>query len=458
VSLTRHPAEIIKGSSSPLLAKHSDWPRVELGEVATIQNGAAFKSSLFDAVAGVPLIRIRDLGKSETSLRYRGEYDDRYLVHPGQMLIGMDGDFRVARWEGETALLNQRVCRLSPDPEKIVPDFLLRVLPGYLEAIQHATSSTTVRHLSSRDIARIPIPLPALADQRRIAERLDQVERYRQKVIERLQTARANLQRVRGAVLHAACSGRLTADWRGKAATPATPDLRSIAWERRLAEEQGFVEPQLNPHAPTDDLPAGWTRVPLGLVLADVKYGTSKRSSYEEDGTPVLRIPNVSAGRLDISDLKFANIGDREIKSLRLEVGDLLMIRSNGSVPLVGITAMVTSEGEGMAYAGYLMRLRVDRELMEPDFLRLMLATPQLRNQIEIPARSTSGVHNINQHEVRALGAPLPSRDEQTEIVRRATLSLETLGKLVTKIDELEKHLSHLHRAVLSKTLRQSPS
>src|SRR6266568_3778624 len=95
-----------------------------------------------------------------------------------------------------------------------------------------------------------------------------------------------------------------------------------------------------------------------GLLLENLQYGTSKRSDYGVDGIPVLRIPNISSGRLSLSDLKFARLDKREADSLALRSSDLLMIRSNGSAQLLGRAVLVTEAACGMAYAGYLMRLR----------------------------------------------------------------------------------------------------
>lgn len=153
MSLTISPSQIVAESTSPLLAAPESWPRTPLGQIATIINGFAFKSAQFEAGKGKPLVRIRDLLRNDTSVGFEGEFDERYLVQPGELLIGMDGDFNCARWRGPEALLNQRVCKVVPDSSRLDLDFLTHVLPGYLTEIHDATSSTTVTHLSSGDIA-----------------------------------------------------------------------------------------------------------------------------------------------------------------------------------------------------------------------------------------------------------------------------------------------------------------
>jgi type I restriction enzyme S subunit len=189
-------------------------------------------------------------------------------------------------------------------------------------------------------------------------------------------------------------------------------------------------------------------------MLTEIKYGTSKRCDYQDDGTPVLRIPNVSSGVINLTDLKSTDLDTNEAESLRLILGDLLMIRSNGSVQLVGMTVPVTSGAVGMAYAGYLMRLRVDPLLLDAAYLGVALASPLLRRQIEMPARSTSGVHNINTDEVRNLVLPLPPVQEQREIVRCVDAYLELAASIVDKVQAASKQIDRSLQAALDKAFR----
>ena len=89
-----------------------------------ITSGAAFSSKYFSLQDGLPLVRIRDLGKGSTATRYTGPYDPIFLLQSGDVLIGMDGDFSIERWEGGTALLNQRVCKVTSRSEELDQGFL----------------------------------------------------------------------------------------------------------------------------------------------------------------------------------------------------------------------------------------------------------------------------------------------------------------------------------------------
>jgi type I restriction enzyme, S subunit len=99
-------------------------------------------------------------------------------------------------------------------------------------------------------------------------------------------------------------------------------------------------------------IPGTWSWVSLSELAQGLRYGTSVKCSYRADGEPVLRIPNISNGRILIEDLKFGQLPPRETEELRLQLGDILIVRSNGSLDLVGRAARVEANAVGFCYAG----------------------------------------------------------------------------------------------------------
>ena len=147
---------------------------LKLGDVCGVQNGFAFDSKFFSTnkESGRPLIRIRDILKGHSCTYYTSSYQEEYIVHKGDFLIGMDGDFNIGQWQSEDALLNQRVCRLLPSDE-IIPKFIFYFIPTALQKINAETSYATVKHLSSKQIKEILIPKLSLSEQQRIVALLD---------------------------------------------------------------------------------------------------------------------------------------------------------------------------------------------------------------------------------------------------------------------------------------------
>ena len=136
-----------------------------------------------------------------------------------------------------------------------------------------------------------------------------------------------------------------------------------------------------------------------------------------------------------LDDIKFGPLTQSEIHDLALNAGDLLMIRSNGSLDIVGRSAVVPSEAEGMAFAGYLVRLRLSLRNMNPRYTWLALNSTEVRDQIEKPIRSAVGLKNVNLTEFGALTIPLPPLAEQHRIVAK-------VDELMALCDRLEANLT----------------
>jgi type I restriction enzyme S subunit len=284
-----------------------------------------------------------------------------------------------------------------------------------------ASQGVNIAHIGKDGLARFPFPVPPLAEQRRIVAKLDALTA-------RTASARAELDRVpllaaryKQALLAAAFRGDLTADWRSSSGVPEASQ---------------------------------WPRTSIGELALDIRYGTAAKCDYEPKATPVLRIPNVAGGRIDATDIKFASFEPREIARLALQDGDLLLIRSNGSVDLVGRTAVVKADVVGYLFAGYLIRLRMDRERVDPDFIHLAFEEPTIRSTIQGLAKSTSGVNNINSEQLRGLVIPVPSLREQQEIVRRIEGAFAEIDRLAAEAAAGRRLLDRLDQSILAKAFR----
>ena len=146
-----------------------------LSEVCTIQYGFPFDSAKFSDSNGMPLIRIRDVVRGYSETYTTEEYKSEYIVHENDLLIGMDGEFNIAKWGKTPALLNQRVCRLAPK-DSIDKDYLFYFMPVALKRIEEKTPFVTVKHLSAKELNKIEIPVLSLEEQRKIAETLSKVD------------------------------------------------------------------------------------------------------------------------------------------------------------------------------------------------------------------------------------------------------------------------------------------
>ena len=118
-------------------------------------------------------IRIRDINTGFSETFYSGEYDEKYLVNDGDILIGMDGDFLVKIWKHGSALLNQRVCRLQDFEKEVLPSYIYYISQGVLDDIHKKIQGSTVKHLSSKELGESLIPIPPVRVQNEIVRILD---------------------------------------------------------------------------------------------------------------------------------------------------------------------------------------------------------------------------------------------------------------------------------------------
>lgn len=151
-----------------------NWKVIRGKYLFSILNGFAFDSNMFtDDKSYMPLIRIRDINSIKTEAFYTGNYNEEYVVNKGDILIGMDGDFNVAKWKGEKALLNQRVCKINKFTYSVCSGFIFYILPLLLKRKNDVTYSTTVKHLSSNDVLNFEFIVPTYQESIIIAEYLD---------------------------------------------------------------------------------------------------------------------------------------------------------------------------------------------------------------------------------------------------------------------------------------------
>jgi type I restriction enzyme S subunit len=184
------------------------------------------------------------------------------------------------------------------------------------------------------------------------------------------------------------------------------------------------------------------------------RYGTSKKCSAHcpDNGIPVFRIPNVNyrAGKIDQTDLKYAAFPKDEKASLSLLDGDILMIRSNGSVGLVGRVALIRKDDIEGVYAGYLIRLRVkDESVLIPKYLLYWLSASNARNYIERIAKSTSGVNNINAGEIEQIPIQICALEHQEKVIEQIESHLSVCDSIEQTIAAALQQAEAMRQSIL---------
>ena len=142
--------------------------------VSNVLYGYPFDSSLFTEDSScIPLIRIRDVKPAIASTYYSGSILENYVIKRGDILVGMDGEFNLEKWNDRDGLLNQRVLKLSGKENCCLSGFLFHYMKPVFKKIEKHTAGGSVKHLSAKAINEISIPVPPLSEQQRIVSILD---------------------------------------------------------------------------------------------------------------------------------------------------------------------------------------------------------------------------------------------------------------------------------------------
>ena len=277
----------------------------------------------------------------------------------------------------------------------------LRKNRAYLESLGNGA---TFKEVSKATVARIEIALPSIADQRRIAAILDQADALRAKRREAL----AQLD-----------------------------SLTQSIFIDMFGEALGSN-----------------TRLALSHYIEEFRYGTSNKSGV--DGYPALRIPNVTSGSLDLTELKTVEVDDAEFQRLKLRDGDLLFVRTNGNPDNVGRCAVfnplkVSDSGfdsSEFIYASYLIRARMKKETVLPVVLQQYLSAGEGRQALRARSKTSAGQFNINTQGLGTLPIPsFPMAQQEAFIGRKQAIEQQQTVQR-SSLTELERLFASLqHRA-----------
>ena len=343
--------------------------KAKLTDLCSIQYGYAFDSDSFTEDSSYPpLVRIRDVKRGYSETFYSGDYPYQYIIHTGDLLIGMDGEFNIARWKSRDALLNQRVCKVSAKAGTD-EEYLRFALIGALKEIEDRTAFVTVKHLSAKELNKLVLDVPTYSEQKRIAVILCKIEKMLTQ---------------RGTEIS------------------ALDDLIKA----RFVEMFGTY--------PSNE--KGWPTGTIRDLVTEVKYGSSRKAAEGDSGKyPYLRMNNITySGELDLSDTKTIDIPDEELDKCTVRRGDLLFNRTN-SKELVGKTC-VYNRDELMVLAGFVVRVRLNKKAL-PEFVSAFMNTSFSKQMLLGMCKAAIGQANINAQELQNIGIYIPPIELQREFV-----------------------------------------
>ena len=447
------------------------WVWRRLGEISTIVRGITFpKDERSDQPQPGLIACLRT-----TNVQAEVDWEDLWFVpehfvrrqeqhvQPYDILISTANSLELV---GKVALVKNMprpaslgafisLLRVAPDLDPVY--VYHQIAWSETQSLLHGWASTTtnISNISTSKLADLPIRIAPLPEQRRIVAEIEKQFTRLDTGVAALKRVQVNLRRYRASVLKAACEGRLAPQ--DPTDEPADRLLARILVERRArweAEHPGkkYVEPAAPVSDGLPELPERWCWASLGQLAWDSGYGTSQKCDYEASGPPVLRIPNIAKGRIDLNDLKCATLSDELNYAEALTPGDLIIVRTNGSKDLIGRSAVVRDTFvEPHFFASYLIRFRLLAAPSVPEWLGTVWNAPLIRRQIEGIAATSAGQYNVSMGGLSKLSMPLPPLPEQHRIVAEVERRLSVVAALEATVAANLARAGRLRQAVLKR-------
>jgi type I restriction enzyme S subunit len=309
----------------------------------------------------------------------------------------------------------------------------------YRQKISNLSSGTNINNLKADHFDEIELPVPPLAEQRRIVAKLDKLLGKVSSSQQRLARIPGLLKRFRQSVLAAACSGKLTADWREE-------NDGGICEE--LCAAIGGVS-----HEPSSDgLPASWRCVNLERLSELITKGASPKwqgVDYVEQGVLFVTSENIGIGRTLLESKKYVQPRFNEIQPRSiLRRGDVLTTLVGASI---GRTAIFESdELANINQAVGLIRLK---PYILNKFIMNVLNSPKLVNHMHDQKVDVARA-NVSLKDVRVFPIPLPPLPEQQEIVRRVEKLFAFADRIEARLKQAQSHVDRLTQSILAKAFR----
>lgn len=383
------------------------WRWVKLGKVCDVVGGSTPSTGNSDYWDGdIVWVTPTDLGKLDvqgisssarriTAAGYQSCGTE--LLPSGTVVMSSRapiGHLGIAR----VPLCTNQGCKSFVPGSEVDSGFLFWTLKRVVPSIQALGSGATFTEVSKSALQEFEIVLPPLVEQKRIAATLNE---------------------------------QIAAVERARAAAQAQLDAANVLPAAHLRE----VFPQ-----PGQPLPTGWRWARLGDVCrGNGQYGLSVKADPAAPGTPLLRMGNISDGRILWDDLKYVSLSKDEERAYLLQEGDLLFNRTN-SAELVGKSAVFDGTRKA-AFASYLIRFRLLPDKSDPNFLCRYINSSGGRVFIQQNMARAIGQVNISASTMNNMPIPLPPLAEQKRIaaaLNKEIAAAEKLqGDLTAQLDEI---------------------
>lgn len=400
----------------------------------------------------IQLLQIRDFGYRElptfikdTPQLKKCEKDDiligRYGASIGRILTGKSGAYNVAIAKVLIpSLVNRR--------------YIYYYLNSHIfqEPI-NATERSAQTGFNKEDLERILLPVPSLNEQNHIVEKLDSILPRVQSAKLKLEKIPVMLKKFRQSVLAAACSGKLTEDWRDKQGANLKSgynlliDAQNYIQKEKIKIKKGATD-QLENHF---DLPSTWALTHMSDISYKIVDGVHKKPNYTETGIPFIQVRNLTAGtEIDYIDVKYVSKEDHEefYKRANPQKGDILITKDG----TLGITRVIKTDIAFSIFVSVAL-VKPFKQIILPEYLCHFINSP-FGVLASKNIGTGTGLQHLHLEDLRSLVIPVPSIEEQQEIVHRVEKLFDLSDSLEAKYKKAMLRVEKIEQAVLAKAFR----
>ncbi|HIF0583826.1 TPA: restriction endonuclease subunit S [Klebsiella pneumoniae] len=397
------------------------WVKTTLGHI--VDYGRSAKKTLVDVNDNTWVLELEDIEKDSSKLLSKVKASDRKFkstkntFHQGDVLYG-----KLRPYLNKVIMADEDgVCTTEIIPINAEPFCINRYIffwlknPIFLRYVREVSYGVNMPRLGTNDGKSAPFYLAPLAEQKIIADKLDDLLARVESIKIRLENIPEILKKFRQSVLSAAVNGKLTEKWRKENESPF--DL--------------------------------WKSGILNDFIQKPSYGSSSKSQSEGE-IPVLRMGNLQRGEIDWTDLVYTS-DPKEIEKYTLASGDVLFNRTN-SPELVGKTSIYRGERNAI-YAGYLIRVKV-KDSLNSDFLNYHLNSPQAKEYCLSVKSDGVSQSNINAKKLSEYPISVPPYSEQIAIINKLENFFYYIDNIERKSTNTILYINNLTQSILAKAFR----